>query len=174
MAKKKNLITKNTKIGEMVQLYPKTSDIMLSWGLACVGCSINVFESVEEGARIHGQMSDKEIEELLKELNKVAKPVKKLKAGWFFVTERALDSIKEIVEDEKKSGYGLKIKVTVEEEENQYELEFKKKASSEDKVFCIHGQHLFIDPESYKLLKNLQMDYLDNNMVTGFKFDKAV
>ncbi|MCA9382579.1 DUF1858 domain-containing protein [Candidatus Dojkabacteria bacterium] len=169
----KQLITKNTKIGEMVQLYPKTADIMLSWGLSCVGCSINVFESVEDGARVHGQMSDKEIDALLKELNKVAKPIKKLKAGHFYITERALESIKEIALEEKKVGYGLRIKIKVEDNENVYDLQFRKNSKENDEVFCLKGQSLFLDKSSYKRLKGLQMDYLDNNMVSGFKFDKV-
>lgn len=62
-------ITKNMKLGEVISKYPKTIEVFLKNGLHCVGCHVASFETIEQGAKAHG-MTDKNIEELLKELNK--------------------------------------------------------------------------------------------------------
>jgi len=66
----KKLITKDMTIGEVVTKYPQTAPIFFSHGLPCVGCHVANWESVEEGALAHGI---KNIEELIKDLNKVVK-----------------------------------------------------------------------------------------------------
>jgi hybrid cluster-associated redox disulfide protein len=171
--KNKNLITKNTFIGDMVSKYPKTADIMLSWGLACVGCSINVFESVEEGARVHGQMKDKEIEKLVIELNSVAKPIKKYKLfDSFYITKRALDEIVKSAKKEKKDNYGLSLSVIEEDGDKEYELEFKKKKKANQEEFIIKNISFYIDNTSKAFLENTVLDYINTPLQEGFKFDK--
>lgn len=74
-AKSKELITKNTSIGEVVQKYPNTVEVFGKHGLHCIGCAIASFESVEQGAKSHGV----DVNSLLKDLNAAAK--KKKTAG---------------------------------------------------------------------------------------------
>ncbi len=168
-----NLITKNTFIGDMVSKYPKTADIMLSWGLACVGCSINVFETVEEGARVHGQMNDGEIKKLIIELNSVAKPIKKYKLfDSFYITKRALDEILKSAKKEKKENYGLSLLVLEEDGEKEYELEFKKKKMANQGIFIIKTISFYIDNTSKAFLENTVLDYIKTPLQEGFKFDK--
>ena len=62
-------ITKNTKLGEIVEKYPKAVEVMLKQGLHCVGCHMAAFETIEQGAKAHG-MDDKEIKEMLEKMNK--------------------------------------------------------------------------------------------------------
>ncbi|MBD3259286.1 DUF1858 domain-containing protein [Candidatus Woesearchaeota archaeon] len=62
-------ITKDMKIGEVVQKHPETALVMTSHGLHCVGCQIAAFESIEQGCKGHG-MDDKQIDEMIKEMNK--------------------------------------------------------------------------------------------------------
>lgn len=69
---KKELITKNTAIGDVVAKYPQTVDVFAKHGLHCIGCAIASFESVEQGARSHGI----DVNKLLKDLNKAAKEKK--------------------------------------------------------------------------------------------------
>jgi len=73
MEKKKNKlkITGKTKLGDIVEKYPKAADILADkYQLHCIGCFAAAFETLEEGAKAHG-MSKKEIGELLKEINKI-------------------------------------------------------------------------------------------------------
>lgn len=71
MAEKKikQKITKNTLILEIAERYPKLVELLVEkYGLHCLGCSMSVVETLEEGAMGHG-MSKKEIEKMVLELN---------------------------------------------------------------------------------------------------------
>ncbi|MBU1245494.1 MAG: DUF1858 domain-containing protein [Nanoarchaeota archaeon] len=59
------MITKEMAIGEIVQKYPETVEIFFKFGLHCVGCHAAQYESLEQGAEMHGI----DIKELLKALN---------------------------------------------------------------------------------------------------------
>ena len=61
-----NKITKDTLIMEAVELNPKAPEILLSYGMHCLGCAIAQGETIAEAAMVHGI----DVEELLAELNK--------------------------------------------------------------------------------------------------------
>ena len=62
-------ITRRTRLNEVLEINPKAAEILFKEGLACVGCPATAMETLEQGCRAHG-MSDKNIEELIKKLNK--------------------------------------------------------------------------------------------------------
>jgi len=64
-----NKIKKNMTFGEVIEKFPESAVIMMSHGLHCVGCHIASYETIEQGAKAHG-MSDKDLEKMMKELNK--------------------------------------------------------------------------------------------------------
>jgi hybrid cluster-associated redox disulfide protein len=61
-------ITKDMKLGDIIQKFPDTADVMMEHGLHCIGCHVAAWESLEDGCRAHG-MSDEEITSLLKKMN---------------------------------------------------------------------------------------------------------
>ena len=61
-------ITKSTAISAAIEMNPKAAEIMFSRGLHCIDCHASGFETIEQGAKVHG-MDDKEIENMLKEIN---------------------------------------------------------------------------------------------------------
>jgi len=63
-------ITKDMNLAKVIDLYPDTAEILLDYGLHCVGCFANTFDTIEMGAKIHG-MSDSEIAEMVDRLNEV-------------------------------------------------------------------------------------------------------
>jgi hybrid cluster-associated redox disulfide protein len=63
-------ITKENNLGELVAKYPDTVEVLLDFGLHCVGCIASSFDTIEDGCKVHG-MSDEEIDELLERLNEV-------------------------------------------------------------------------------------------------------
>jgi hybrid cluster-associated redox disulfide protein len=70
-AKAKAKISKEMNLGELVQTYPKLAEVLAEdYGLHCVGCFAAEFDSLEQGAKIHGY-DDKEIEEMVRKLNKL-------------------------------------------------------------------------------------------------------
>lgn len=64
-------ITGKTKLGDIVEKYPKVAEILADkYQLHCVGCFAAAFETLEQGAKAHG-MSKKEIDSLIEEINKI-------------------------------------------------------------------------------------------------------
>ena len=61
-------ITKNMKLGDVVQKNPEAAIVMMQHGLHCIGCHVAAFETIEEGARAHG-MSDKDIAGMIRKMN---------------------------------------------------------------------------------------------------------
>ncbi|MDQ7092138.1 DUF1858 domain-containing protein [Desulfosporosinus sp. PR] len=62
------MITGDMSITEIVEKYPKTTDILLSYGMHCFGCMAARFENLEQGALAHGI----DVQRLLKDLNAAA------------------------------------------------------------------------------------------------------
>jgi len=65
-------ITKDMLIIDITSKHPETAEIMFRHGLHCVGCAMTAYETLEQGCKAHG-MSDKEVDELVNEINKVIK-----------------------------------------------------------------------------------------------------
>ncbi|MBQ6297962.1 MAG: DUF1858 domain-containing protein [Selenomonadaceae bacterium] len=57
-------ITKDMNIIEVVQNYPDTAMVFMYAGMGCFGCHVAQFESIEEGALVHGIDPDKLVEAL--------------------------------------------------------------------------------------------------------------
>jgi len=57
-------ITKEMLIGDLVRNYPKSAEVLYSFGLHCVGCPSAQAESLEEAAFVHGFDVDKLVEKL--------------------------------------------------------------------------------------------------------------
>ena len=60
------MITKDQTIGQVLQINPKAAQILMNFGMGCVGCPSAQAETVEEAAYVHGI----NLEELLEALNK--------------------------------------------------------------------------------------------------------
>lgn len=58
-------ISKNTKIGELLEAYPDKAEILLNAGMHCLGCPAAQEETLEEACAVHGI----DVEELIQKLN---------------------------------------------------------------------------------------------------------
>ncbi|MBR1654592.1 MAG: DUF1858 domain-containing protein [Clostridia bacterium] len=58
-------ITKNTKIGELLEVAPEKAELLLEAGMHCLGCPASRGESLEEACEVHGI----NVDELLERLN---------------------------------------------------------------------------------------------------------
>jgi hybrid cluster-associated redox disulfide protein len=68
-------ITKNMIIGDVIKAYPETLEVMSGMGIHCVGCHGAAFETIAEGAFIHGIDADN----LCKKINQKIKKTRKKK-----------------------------------------------------------------------------------------------
>jgi len=59
------MITKNTIIADIIKVRPDAAQILMSFGMGCIGCPSAQMESLEQACEIHGL----DIEEVLAKLN---------------------------------------------------------------------------------------------------------
>ena len=57
-------ITKNTKIGELLEVAPEKAEILLAAGMHCLGCPASQAETLEEACAVHGIDVDILVEKL--------------------------------------------------------------------------------------------------------------
>lgn len=60
------MITKDMTIGEVIKINESKAEVLMSFGMGCVGCPSAQAETIEEVAYVHGI----KLEELLEALNK--------------------------------------------------------------------------------------------------------
>ena len=60
------MITKDMTIGEVIKINESKAEVLMSFGMGCVGCPSAQAETIEEAAYVHGINLD----ELLEALNK--------------------------------------------------------------------------------------------------------
>jgi hybrid cluster-associated redox disulfide protein len=60
------MITKDMTIGELVKNNPDKIEVLMSFGMGCVGCPSAQMETLEQAAMVHGL----DLEDLLEALNK--------------------------------------------------------------------------------------------------------
>lgn len=70
--KKESKITKESNLAEIVYKYPQVAEVLMDYGLHCVGCLASAYDTIEAGAKIHG-LKDGEIDEMIERVNEVIK-----------------------------------------------------------------------------------------------------
>ena len=60
------MITKDMTIREALMAKPEAAEILMAFGMGCIGCPSSQMETLEEAAAVHGMNLDN----LLAELNK--------------------------------------------------------------------------------------------------------
>ncbi len=64
-------ITKDTIIGDILDIAPQTAPVFLSIGMHCLGCMASRGETVEEACMVHG-LDEGQMEKLLQIVNEEA------------------------------------------------------------------------------------------------------
>jgi len=161
----KQIVTKDMTIGDIIKSYPEAVEIMLSYGLHCVGCQVQFWETLEGGCLGHG-FDEEKINNLVKDINKV---VQKVPEGeTFYATPKAAKKIKEMAEKENKAAV-LRIDVVAGGCAGfQYNLDFDKEKQSDVRIES-QGIIFVMNSESEKLAKGAKIDYLDTLNESGFR-----
>ncbi|MDP4143729.1 MAG: hydroxylamine reductase [Bacillota bacterium] len=66
------MINKNTLIGEILRINEKAPEILMRYGMGCIGCPSSQMESLEQAAAVHGINLDSLLTELNKDLEEKA------------------------------------------------------------------------------------------------------
>ena len=57
-------ISKDTKIGDLLEKYPEKAEVLLEMGMHCLGCAMSQEETLEEACDVHGINVDELLEKL--------------------------------------------------------------------------------------------------------------
>ena len=66
---KNKQVNKDTSIEELMMADPAMNDVLYEYGLYCGNCFAAGYDTIADGAKIHG-LENEEIDELIQELNK--------------------------------------------------------------------------------------------------------
>ena len=170
---KQSFVTKDMIIGDVLKQYPDVAVIMLEHGLHCVGCHANVFDTIEAGSLGHG-LDEGTVERMVDQMNEFIGSAKKEEVkdlpDKVFVTDAAAQKIIALLVKGKQEGYGLRVSVMPGGCSGfVYQMSFEKSSESEDVVIEEKGVKIFMDKDSFKLLKGSEIDYVDDLNQSGFK-----
>ena len=159
-------------MGDIVSKFPSSVPIMLEYGLHCVGCHVNAFETLEQGCRGHG-MPEEEIEEMIERINEeIKKNYVDVKGKDLVLTPKAVEKVKEFQEKMNKENYGLRVEVIPGGCSGQtYGMDFDEKPKDNDVIIEQDGIKVFISKEDLSLIKGSKIDYLDTLQGAGFRVD---
>jgi hybrid cluster-associated redox disulfide protein len=65
-------INKESNLAEILTQFPEIAEVLIDYGLHCIGCPLSGMDTLESGAKVHG-LSDEEIDEMIERLNEVIK-----------------------------------------------------------------------------------------------------
>lgn len=57
-------VSKDTKIGELMTIFPGAAPILMEIGMHCLGCPASQMETLEEAAMVHGIDGDLLVEKI--------------------------------------------------------------------------------------------------------------
>ena len=153
----KQLVTKDMTIGDILKNHPEAVEIMLSYGLHCVGCQVQFHETLEGGCLGHG-FDVKKINDLVKDINAAITEVPEGKE--FYATPKAAEKLKEMAEKEKKPAV-LRIDVVAGGCAGfKYNLDFDEEKQSDVRIES-QGIVFVMNKESEKLAKGAKIEILN-------------
>ena len=171
------LVTKEMTIEQVVNAYPEAAEIIQSYGLHCVGCHANPYETLEMGARGHG-MDDATIVSMMADVNEFVRQKLSEKNGAHdyandepvTLTENAGLKLNELLKSQNKPSWGLKLAVVPGGcSGNTYQMSLAENPSAGDTVIAAHGVRVFLDPSSAHKIAGAEIDYVESLQGAGFK-----
>jgi len=179
----KGKITKGMIIQEILAEHPDKamilSEILIDFGIHCVGCGASGFETLEEGVLGHG-FTEQELDILVKNLNKAIseKSKNKMKSNFNIkdfslkITPKAISKVKEIMKQEGKENGILRVSVLAGGCSGYtYDLEIVDKSTSSDLSFKESGLIIAVNKDSLEFLNKAKIDFVESLKESGFKFN---
>ena len=167
-------VTADMYINDVVMRYPSAAEVMLSYGLHCVGCHVSQFETIRQGAAGHGQMDEEEIALLVEEINEsIARKEVAVSGEVLTVTKKAVEKIAEFAAaEEDQEGIFLRVKVIPGGCSGfKYDLDFAREPQEDDVVVSTDALPIRVDADSAQFLQGSILDYLDGLDGSGFKVE---
>ena len=172
-------VTKDMTIGDVVAKYPDAGMILTQWGLHCVGCHVNPYETIEQGSLGHG-MTDEQIDSMVTEVNRFLSEQhtspedegEEYTGEPVVLTPGAAEKLAELMAKQNLAGHGLRVQVMPGGCAGfSYNLDVEKERRDGDYVTEQHGITIFVDKNSKQHLKGVNVDYVDGLHGSGFKIE---
>lgn len=161
-------INKDMTMGDILQNYPAASEVMLSYGLHCIGCHVSTWETLEQGILGHGG-GQEQVEALVSDINTLIKEQKFSDNEEIALTEKASLKLKEIL-TKYPDKTGLRIQVIPGGCSGlSYDFTLVESSKEDEKILEQFGVKIFIDQESLNQMKGSKIDYVDALQGAGFK-----
>lgn len=163
-------ITQEMTIGQIIEKYPQTTEVLLGYGLQCVGCAVNPYETLEQGALGHG-MSQDSLQSLLEEANMVVtkQAPYEMNPDGITLAPNAVDTLEAMMESDGKQGHGLKVDAKKEGEGLNYFLDIVEQPEEGDLSLEWDGVKIFINQSSLDLMNPSVIDFVTMPGGEGFK-----
>lgn len=154
-------ITREMTIEDIFKNFPaksqKLAQEMTSAGLQCVGCCAATWETLEAGMYSH-EYEDEEIDELVRRLNAILNS--KEDPNTISLSEKAAKKFKEILDEEGKSGWGLRFGEKAAGCSGfEYTLDYSEKPKAGDMIFESFGIQIHVNNKSLDRLMGCHIDY---------------
>ncbi len=174
------LIHRDMIVADIVGMFPEAADIITSYGLHCVGCHVNAYETIGQGLLGHGY-PEEHLQSLLDELNGflaekdesekvLPKEAEKMKVT---VSKLALKKIQEIGKEEKRLALILRVEVKKVGDGLKHGINFieEEEIQPTEKVFSfLKGKvRIVASKKNYKITDGLEVDYVEEKDRAGFK-----
>jgi len=181
---KKVKIHKDMMVDEIMQIFPEATELLMSYGLSCVGCYANTFESLEVGLLRHGY-DEEEVQNIVSEINEyfndIHGEVKKQKIPkeadnmQLTLTKVAQEKISEISKNQEKANKPLRVSAIKIGSEIKHSLDFTEESelSDEDKVFEFSKPkvRIVVSKRLFQEIDGLEIDFLSEEHRRGFKMN---
>lgn len=154
-----DIISKDMTIAEVLDKLPKSMEMLQAYGLHCIGCHVNAFETLEQGFEAHG-LPKEELENLIRDLNSISRN------DDLNLAEDAAQKIRGIM---KNNTGGIRISVS---EQMQYSMEFAERAGENEIVIVSRGIELYLSRDDSERLKNTTIHFVKTEQGEGFIFQK--
>ena len=153
-------------IGEILEVLPEAREILTSYGLHCVGCHANIYETLEAGTMGHG-MPKETYSKLLEELNLVGNRINDEELSF---TDEASKQINDLIKRENKKA--LKIKIL----EGgcagfSYDFSIVDKKESGDIEILKNNVKVYVNKENFAKIKGSRIDFVVGLQGAGIKID---
>lgn len=162
-------VRRDMTLGEVVKKHPESVNVMLSYGLHCIGCHVSYEETIEQGAKAHG-MSEEQIKEMVEKINSAVKEGKSEKVNTVSISESAAKKLKELRDKENKQSFGLRVGfVSGGCSGYTYIMDFQENKAENDEEFEEKGLKIFVDKNQKQMIEGLKIDYTESLQGSGFR-----
>jgi hybrid cluster-associated redox disulfide protein len=159
------VITRSMRVAEILSILPESSTLLAEYGLHCVGCHYNAYETLEEGAENHG-FDAGDLDDLVSDLNLLLSE-RGDRARVIHLTPEGAAALKKILVAEKKDGWGLRVGL---DEQGAFCLETAESAEEGELTFLEphhQGIALFASELTLRGIGGATIDFRDGR----FKLD---